>query len=309
MRIEPRHVDDPAVAVSFLSQDEGRQGRAAPPAEPPTEPRQLAPRIWRPAPLVAVSATVHAAAVVALTAAPRHWPFAAAALLGNHGVLAAAGMWPRSRLLGPNLSRLDAAAARRGEVALTFDDGPDPRVTPAVLDLLEERGARASFFFIGCRARQHPELVTEVARRGHRVENHSYSHSYAFAFFLPAALGRDIDRAQQVLADATGVPPRHFRAPAGIRSLLLERELASRGLALTSWTRRGFDTVSRDPVAIAGRLLRGLAAGDVLLLHDGSAARDRRGMPVVLEVLPRVLDALAERGLRGVPLPAAGAAR
>jgi peptidoglycan/xylan/chitin deacetylase (PgdA/CDA1 family) len=269
--------------------------------EAPLETSAL-PRAWRPTPLLAASAALHLAAAGTLAAAPHHWRLAAAAVLGNHAVLAAAGLWPRSRWLGPNLSRLSGAAARRGEVALTFDDGPDPRVTPAVIEWLQRAGCRASFFCIGRSAVAHPELVAELVRHGHRVENHSYSHPHAFAFYPPAALRREIQRAQRLLTRLTGERPRFFRAPAGIRSLLLERELAAAGLHLASWTRRGFDTVSREPRQVVRRLTRRLAAGDVLLLHDGSAARDRLGAPVVLEALPRLLDELAARGLRGVPL-------
>jgi peptidoglycan/xylan/chitin deacetylase (PgdA/CDA1 family) len=280
------------------------ESRSAPAPAPAGE--AAAPRAWRPSPFLTASAGLHAAAAAALVAAPHHWPLAAAALVGNHTVIAGAGLWPRSRLLGPNLCRLPAAAARRGEVALTFDDGPDPRVTPAVLDCLERYGVRASFFCIGRRAETHPEVIAETVRRGHRVENHSYSHPAAFACYPSAALRRELRRAQDALQRAGGVRPRFFRAPAGFRGPLLERELAAAGLQLASWSRRGFDTVSRDPGRVARRLLRGAAGGEVLLLHDGSAARDRGGEPVVLAALARVLDELARRGLKVVPLRAAG---
>ena len=276
------------------------------PAADPAAASPPAPRPWRPSRWLQGSAALHAAAAVAVAAAPARWPWAAAALAADHLASAAAGLWPASCLLGPNLSRLPAAAARRGEVALSFDDGPDPRVTPAVLEQLAGGGVRASFFCIGRRAESHPEVVAELARRGHRVENHSYSHPYAFSCLPPPALRREVRRAQEILTRAAGRPPRFFRAPAGLRSWLLERELAAAGLHLASWSRRGFDAVSRDPRRIARRLLAGLRAGDVLLLHDGSAALDRGGRPVVLELLPRLLDELAARGLRAVPLPEAG---
>ena len=275
--------------------------RSAP--APPLPGDAAASRAWRPSPLLTASAGLHAAAAALLAVAPHHWRLAVAALVGNHTLLGGAGLWPRSRLLGPNLCRFSGAAARRGEVALTFDDGPDPRVTPGVLDCLERYGVRASFFCIGRRAETHPDLVAETVRRGHRVENHSYSHPPAFTCYPPAALRRELRRAQEALARAGGARPRWFRAPAGFRGPLLERELAAAGLHLASWTRRGFDTVSRDPARVAARLLKGAAGGDVLLLHDGSAARDRGGAPVALAALPRLLDELARRGLRAVPLP------
>ncbi len=262
--------------------------------------RGRAPVSWTP--LLASSAALHAAGLAALALAPRRWPLVAAALFADHCAVAGAGLWPRSTLLGPNLSRLAAAAARRGEVALTFDDGPDPEVTPRVLELLDRHRARASFFCIGRRAAACPELAAEIARRGHALENHSHTHPHAFVLYPPRALGREIDAAQEVLARAAGRPPRLFRAPAGLRSFLLERELAARGLALASWTRRAFDTVRSEPEAIATALLAGLAGGDVLLLHDGGAARTAGGSPVVLEALPRLLDGIAARGLRPVAL-------
>lgn len=265
-------------------------------AEPPAD----AP--WRPSPLLGFSAGLHLAAGAAWLAAPAAWPLWAGLVVADQLLVAAACVTPRGHLLGPNLTRLPPPAA--GRVALTFDDGPDPRVTPRVLDLLAERGVRASFFVIGRRAAEHPRLVAEMARRGHRVENHSYRHSHHFAFLGPRAQGREIDRAQDIVEDLTGRRPEHFRPPAGMRSPWLDHVLARRRLGLASWTRRGFDTVDREPRRVSRRLLRGLAGGDVLLLHDGSAAIDCRGRPVVLEVLPRLLDALAERRLRATPLPA-----
>jgi peptidoglycan/xylan/chitin deacetylase (PgdA/CDA1 family) len=245
---------------------------------------------------------LHAAALAALAFAPGRWPAIAATILADHVLLAAIGMTPRSSLLGPNLTRLPPAAARRGEVALTFDDGPDPEVTPRVLDLLAERGARATFFAVGRRVEAHPDLAAEAARQGHLVENHSHSHPAAFSMYPSPALRREVSQAQETIEATTGRRPRLFRAPAGLRSPLLEPVLHRAGLALASWTRRGFDTVLRDPDQVARRLLANLASGDVLLLHDGRSARTGEGQPVVLEVLPRVLDELDARGLRAVPM-------
>lgn len=267
------------------------------------EPEHPRRRRWRPTPLILASAGLHAAAAVALAVTPASWPRVVAALAANHAVLSSAGMWPRGRLLGPNLSRLPRAAAFESRVALTFDDGPDPEVTPEVLDLLDAYGARATFFAIGRRVDRYPEIVAGIAERGHLLENHSYDHALTFAFSGPRRLARDLDRAQRSLERASGRRPVYFRAPAGLRNPWLEPVLARRGLRLVSWTRRGFDTVDRVAVRVVRRLVDPLAARDVLLLHDGSSARDRSGRPVVLEVLPRLLDALAERGLSATSLP------
>ena len=256
--------------------------------------------------LVRASLALHAGGVALAVAAPRLWPWVVSTLVADHLALAGGSLWPRSSLVGPNLTRLPAPAAGDRPVALTFDDGPDPAVTPRVLETLARRGARATFFCVGRRAEAHPDLVTAIARAGHRVENHSHRHLNGFCFLGPRGVGREIDRAQEVLSRCAGAAPRWFRAPAGIRNPWLDGALVRRGLEYASWTRRGFDTVTRDPARVLDRLTRGLAPRDILVLHDGGAARDREGRPVILEALPRLLDALDAAGLSAVPLPPPG---
>ncbi|MBD0272126.1 MAG: polysaccharide deacetylase family protein, partial [Acetobacteraceae bacterium] len=186
----------------------------------PASPR---PGRWAPTPMVRASCWLHAAAALGLAAHPAAaWPWALGAVLADHAAMGVAGLLPRNRLLGPNLSRLPEEARRRGEVALTFDDGPDPEVTPRVLDLLEKHGATASFFLIGRRAARHAPLVQEIARRGHSAENHTHRHSYGFAALPFGAIGREIAAAQDAIASGAGVAPRFFRPPAGVRSPLLD---------------------------------------------------------------------------------------
>ena len=256
-------------------------------------------KTYRPTPFLAGAAALHAAGALALAAAPRHWPAVAGTLFASHVVLAGVSLWPQSRLFGPNRSRLPEDAAGRREVALTFDDGPDPEITPRVLDLLDRAGAKATFFCIGRRVEARPDLAAELVRRGHRIENHTWSHPNTFAWYLPPAQRREVLRAQEAIERTAGRAPSLFRPPAGFRNPFTERELFRAGLTLASWTRRGYDTIVREPREILRRLLRGLSAGDVLLLHDGSAVTGG-GNPVVLEVLPRLLEELAARGLKPV---------
>ena len=260
---------------------------------------------WRPAPLIQLSVLWHAAGAITLMALPSWWPWVLVALAGNHLVLTAAVLWPRGRWLGPNLIRLPASAAGRAEICLTFDDGPDPEVTPQVLDLLDRYAAKASFFCIGEKVTAYPETVREIVRRGHGVENHSYDHPAAFAFYGMSGLRREVELTQATIAGITGRAPLFFRAPAGFRSPLLDPVLAKCGMRYVSWTRRGYDAVRSDPVRVLQRLTRGLGAGDVLLLHDGARARTDAGAPVVLAVLPALLDQLAARGLKSVSLSTA----
>ncbi|MBN9559639.1 MAG: polysaccharide deacetylase family protein [Alphaproteobacteria bacterium] len=267
-------------------------------------------RTWTPSPVIRLSIALHAVAALGVILHPSGWAWLLGAVVANHVFLGAVGMWPGSRLLGPNLIRIPASRSGGGVgvVALSFDDGPDPEVTPRIMDLLERHDATASFFCIGERAAAWPEIVRDLARRGHSVENHTERHPYLFACFGLRALRREIEAAQVTLAQLSGAAPRFFRAPAGLRSPLLDPVLARSGLLLTSWSRRGHDCVRRDPEAVLRQITSGLRDGDILLLHDGSYARTRDGTPVVLAVLPRLLDHLCARGLRAVSLPEALAA-
>lgn len=235
-----------------------------------------------------------------MAVAPQTWPLALGAVAANHAMLAVASMTPRGRWLGPNLTRLAATAP--GQVALTFDDGPDPEVTPRVLAALAAAGARATFFCIGARAARHPDLVKAMLDAGHGVENHTFSHHSSFALRGAASMRDDIQRGQDAIVAAGAPRPRFFRAPAGMRNPWLAGVLDREALALVSWTRRGFDTRTREPHVVARRLVQGLAAGDILLLHDGNAARTDAGAPVVLEALDQVLEMMARQGLRSVSL-------
>jgi len=258
---------------------------------------------WRPAPLILASLALHVAALAGAVVGPEgsvEW--ALAALAGNHLFLTAVGLWPRSTLLGPNLTRLPPAAAARREIALTFDDGPDPEVTPRVLDILDAHGVRATFFCIAENARRNPDLCREIARRGHLVENHSAGHRAIFAMLGMGGMRREIVEAQEMLAEIAGRKPRFFRPPAGFRNPLLDPVLHELGLRLVSWTRRGYDTQRTDDAGVVRRVLRGFGAGSILLLHDGHSSRTRDGTPMVVAVLPRILEAARERGLKPVTL-------
>lgn len=257
---------------------------------------------WQPSPFMKFSFGLHAAAGAGLLAAPAAWPLVVGALVADHAALTLAGLLPRTRLLGPNLTHLPAAAIARREIALTIDDGPDPEVTPQVLDLLDAAGARATFFCIGTRATAHPQLVREITARGHAVENHSEHHWKRFSTLGYAGMRAEIAAAQTSLSAVSGRPPRFFRAPAGLRNPFLDPVLARLDLRLAAWTRRAYDTRNGDARQVLARLGNGLAPGDILLLHDGNAARTAHGQPVILAVLPDLLAQIRDAGLVPVTL-------
>ncbi len=145
------------------------------------------PESWPWPPAIRASAAWHAAAVGAGLLVPGAWPWALGAIVLNHALITAAGLTPRSRLLGPNVTRLPAAAVARREVAITIDDGPEPAVTPRVLDLLDAHGQRATFFCIAERVQAQPALAREIVARGHSIQNHTARHRHNFSFSAHAA--------------------------------------------------------------------------------------------------------------------------
>ena len=257
---------------------------------------------WRPTLFVRLSLLLHGLAIAFVIAAPGQWRWALGAVLANHLLIGAIGLWPRSDWLGPNWSRLPAAATARGEIALTIDDGPDPIVTPQVLDLLDRYDAQATFFCVGEKARRFPDLCREIVRRGHAVENHSQHHRHYFSLLGARGLMRELQAAQDTFTTITGQRPLFFRAPAGLRNPFLDPVLSRLGLTLASWSARGFDTRIGDASRVKSSLLRGLRAGAILLLHDGNAARTPGHRPVILEVLPALLESAASARLRLVTL-------
>lgn len=240
--------------------------------------------------------------IVTIMAATHVLPLGASlgAVAASQAALAAACLCPRCSFVGPTITR---APTTQRQVALTFDDGPHETLTPRILNILAQYRAKASFFCIGTRARHRPELVRRLAMAGHSIENHSWSHSPRFALLGSQKLAREIDDAQNLLADLCGRPPAYFRAPAGFRNPWLAPLLAERALHYAAWSRRGFDTLDTLPARVLGRVLRHLQPGAILLLHDGRNARDPQGHPVIETVLPTLLQEIEARGLRAVDLP------
>ena len=265
----------------------------------------LPPRAWQPGLLHWLLAGSHVAGVASIALQPALWPWAVGAMCGSHALNFAFGLAPSSAALGPVISKLPFSAAQRGEIALTFDDGPDADVTPRVLDLLDEAGARATFFCVGARARAHPHLVREIAARGHAVENHTSEHSRAMGFYGVGRLVRDIGDAQKVLADIIGSAPKFFRAPFGIRTPLTEPALARLGLRCVAWNVRSLDSIDSCANRVAARIVRRLAPGAIVLMHDGLEGRRRSptaGAPSVIGALPLVLATLREHAWHSVTL-------
>lgn len=204
------------------------------------------------------------------------------------GTLAALG----ERLLESRFSPLGTVVRARTDrrvVALTFDDGPDPMFTPRLLDLLDRRGARATFFMIGEAAKAHPELVARASRAGHTVANHTHTHPS-----LPSLEGRE--RREEIRRCSNALEPhgsRFFRPPKGHQSPASRLDALFCGYTVVCWSLAADDWTEQRPDRMASRLIRGLGPGEIVLLHDGlrdppsPEAADRSA---TLEAVEMVLD-------------------
>ena len=189
----------------------------------------------------------------------------------------------RTRLLGT------VVGVRTGErvAALTFDDGPDPESTPALLDLLARHGAKGTFFLVGKRAAKHPALVGRLLAEGHAIGNHSWDHP-ALPTLPAAAVAAQLRRA----AAAIGGPRlRLMRPPYGDQSLASHLAARRLGYEVVTWSLVGADWAENDGTAIARRILDGLHPGVIVLLHDTLASfeaevyRDRGAMLAAVETV------------------------
>ncbi len=225
---------------------------------------------WRKRLLVLLAAAAALAPLALAAARARRgepWP---ALLLAAAGAAVALGLlhafWPAFDLAGRTLRRGPRGARR---VALTFDDGPSED-TPAVLDGLERAGVRATFFVLGEAAERRPDLVREIARRGHAVALHGHTHR-RLLLAGPRTVARELDRCAAAIRRAGVEPAPWFRAPHGWKGPFLAPALSARGLTLVAWTRGVWDTERPGAAVIAARASRRPRPGEILLLHDGCA--------------------------------------
>jgi peptidoglycan/xylan/chitin deacetylase (PgdA/CDA1 family) len=192
--------------------------------------------------------------------------------------------------------RLPCTLAAQDGVALTFDDGPHPRGTPAVLELLAAHRAPATFFLVGEQVTREPALAAEVAAAGHTIGIHGYRHTLLLRR-SPKAVHDDLRRAIDVIGSATGTTPSLHRPPYGVFSGLALLTVRRLGLRPLLWSRWGRDWVARaTPEAIAGRVTRGLRNRDVVLLHDADHYSSADSWRRTVAALPLVLESVDAAG-------------
>ena len=184
-------------------------------------------------------------------------------------------------------------------VALTFDDGPDPEVTPKLLELLAQHSVTATFFVPGERAERYPDIIRAILAGGHSIGNHSYSHSPFLMLKGAKVLRREVAFAQTVFR-RFGIVPLAFRPPVGITNAQLWRVLLENGMFCLNFSLRAGDMGNRRVARLAHRLLVKVAPGDIVLLHDVTPRQ--RDVPYLLHEFSTLIEGIRQKGLEIVPL-------
>ena len=179
-------------------------------------------------------------------------------------------------------------------VAITFDDGPDPVITPQVLKLLADHGAKATFFCSGERAQEYPGILKDIIGQGHTLGNHSFSHSNAFGFKSTAAVIKELMETERTVLEQTGLKMRLFRPPFGVTNPQIARATAQQGLVCIGWSIRSLDTTQRSADQVWKRIVGHVRGGETILLHDTSEKS--------VEVLERLLNFLNANNIAAVPV-------
>jgi peptidoglycan/xylan/chitin deacetylase (PgdA/CDA1 family) len=185
------------------------------------------------------------------------------------------------------------------EVAITFDDGPNPGDTLAIAAILEQYGVRGTFFEVGKAVVARPDVTKQLADAGHVIGNHSYQHD-AFRYLDPRY--PELERANAAIRDALRVCPALFRPPHGTHTPFMSREVTNRGMQLVTWDVSAKDWVESDPQKLAEHILQKVQPGSIILLHDGIDGNIPADRSVVVKALPAILEGLKAKGLQPVTL-------
>ncbi len=250
---------------------------------PGVPPADGPPTVPAPGPSAEPSPAPSAAAPSA-TAAPASAPSPAAASPSAPP----AGAAPARALTEAESRPVYELDADRRVVALTIDDGPDPRHTPTVLALLERHGIRATFFLIGENAVEHPDLVREIAARGHHIANHTWTHP-DLRHLSDAKVREELERTSELLHRTTGKAPTWFRAPGGDWSPASLKVSAELGMRPMAWSVDPRDWARPGTVVITDRILKDVRPGSIVLNHDGGGDRSQT-VAALKAYLPVLID-------------------
>jgi peptidoglycan/xylan/chitin deacetylase (PgdA/CDA1 family) len=221
--------------------------------------------------------------------------------------IALGGLWASAAPapIAPSFARVIGVPRRisdRGGVAVTFDDGPHPQGTPAVLEALRKADARATFFLVGEQVERNRSLTAEILAAGHSIGLHGHRHRNQLRL-TPGQFGSDLERGIAAIWDSAGVQPAVYRPPYGVFSPAGLWIVRRRGLRSLLWSRWGHDWRARTSAgAIAAEVSSGLCGGDVLLLHDADHYSAPGSWKRTAAALPPVLEAIESAGLRAIAI-------
>lgn len=239
-----------------------------------------------------------------MPSADRRASRAALALSAAIGAAALAQLVPTVSGIPPLVRRVAPAACgprRPGHLTLTFDDGPHPRGTPAVLRILAHHGCTATFFVIGEQAAMYPDLVRQAHQEGHEIAVHGATH-VATPFIPPRRMHRDLQDTADLVGDLTGRPPRWYRPPYGVASgtaLVAARAVGLQPVWWTHWAREWDRSATANNVATRALAepARVLTRGGTLLLHDSDSYGRPGSWRLVAHALPRIIEGWTHRGV------------
>jgi peptidoglycan-N-acetylglucosamine deacetylase len=188
-------------------------------------------------------------------------------------------------------------------VAITFDDGPDPVYTPAILDILAEHQVRATFFLVGRHVELYPEIARRIVDEGHDIGNHTYTHR-SLVPLPPERVYEEIVLTEQIIEDVTGRRPYLFRPPRGIYSQAVREIAVQRQYTLCLWSVSSQDWQEISTREVTSRILNHVCGGDILLFHDSGNLLSAQGgyRHQTVRALPAILDGLTEKGLTPVSM-------
>lgn len=175
------------------------------------------------------------------------------------------------------------------DTLLTFDDGPDPILTPKVLDILHQHNVKAIFFLIGHKAEQHPDLVRKILQHGHLIGNHTYSHNNLMSLQMGSVVKEDLEKCQDVLKKITGQTVQLFRPPVGYTNPIIGRVIQQLNLRCVGWTIRSYDTVFKKDTQLIARLTKKSRPSAIVLLHDN--------LENTVRMLPEYIRQAREKGV------------
>jgi peptidoglycan/xylan/chitin deacetylase (PgdA/CDA1 family) len=195
---------------------------------------------------------------------------------------------------GFHLNAICKADTKEKKIAITFDDGPFPAVTPQVLDILKKHQTPATFFCIGNRIDGNEKILQRIDREGHLIGNHTFSHAYLFDFYLPSTVTNELLKTNQIISRIINKTPKFFRPPYGVTNPAIAKAIKRTKFDVIGWNQRSLDTVIDDEEKILSRITTDLKGGDIVLFHDIH--------PRIINVLEKFLQFASENGFKIVGL-------